>query len=119
MPGSSNTHRHGQAGEQLDPHIERIGKVSITSYGFAWFGSRKKMRDLMSLRLKYFNILSGMVPAGALGVSLLLGSAAPCDAGKDPSNPLSSATRGVSERLAAIREAVSELGAPSTGSSEG
>jgi hypothetical protein len=77
------------------------------------------MRNLMSLRLKYLDILSGMVPAGALGVSLLLGSAAPCDASKDSSNPLPSATLGVSERLAAIREAVSELGVPTIGSSEG
>jgi len=67
----------------------------------------------MSLRSKYLGILSGMVPAGALGVLLLLSSAAPCDAGKHPSNSLPSATPGVSERLAAIRAAVSELGGPS------
>ena len=72
----------------------------------------------MSLRLRYLRILSGMVPAGALGVSLLLASAAPCDANNDPSNSLPSALRGVSERLAAIREAVSELGALTIGASE-
>ena len=51
----------------------------------------------MSLRSKYLGILSGMVPAGAVGVLLLLGSAAPCDAGEHPSNALPSATPGVSE----------------------
>jgi len=48
----------------------------------------------MSLRSKYLGILSDMVPAGALGVLLLLSSAAPCDAGKHPSNSLPSATPG-------------------------
>ncbi len=72
----------------------------------------------MSLRSKYLRILSDMVPAGALGVLLLLSSAAPCDAGKHPSNSLPSATPGVSERLAAIREAVSELAGTSIKSGE-
>ena len=40
----------------------------------------------MSLRLKYLDILSGLVPAGALGVSLLLGSVAPCGASEHPMN---------------------------------
>ena len=31
----------------------------------------------MSLRQKYVKILSGMLPAGAVGMSLLLGSTAP------------------------------------------
>ncbi len=48
----------------------------------------------MSLRSKYLGILSDMVPAGALGVLLLLGSAVPCDAGEHPSNSLPSATPG-------------------------
>jgi hypothetical protein len=76
------------------------------------------VRDLMSLRSKYLGILSDMVPAGALGVFLLLGAAAPCDAGEHPSNSLPSATPGVSERLAAIRAAVSELAGPSIKSNE-
>jgi hypothetical protein len=50
-----------------------------------------------------------------LGVSLLLSSAAPYDASKDPSNSLPLATRGVSERLDAPREAVSELDPPTIG----
>jgi hypothetical protein len=66
----------------------------------------------MSLRLKYLDILSGMVPAGALGVSLLFSSAAPCHANEHPADAVRAATHGVSERLAAIREAVSELGTP-------
>jgi hypothetical protein len=73
----------------------------------------------MSLRLKYLDILSGIVPAGALGVSLLLGSTTPCSAGEHPINSLPAATQGVSQRLAAIREAVSELGAPTIRSGEG
>ena len=73
----------------------------------------------MSLRLKYLDILSGMIPAGALGLSLLLGSGAPCGANEHPMNSLPAATQGVSQRLAAIREAVSELGAPTMRSSEG
>src|SRR5947209_20343511 len=77
------------------------------------------MKDPMSLRLKYLDILSGLVPAGALGVSLLLGSAGPCGASEHPMNSLPAETQGVSERLAAIREAVSELGAPTMRSSEG
>ena len=63
----------------------------------------------MSLRLKSLDILSGLVPAGALGVSLLLGSAGPCGASEHPMNSLPAETPGVSERLAAIREAVSEV----------
>jgi len=76
------------------------------------------VRDLMSLRSKYLGILSDMVPAGALGVFLLLGAAAPCDAGEHPPNSLPSATPAVSERLAAIRAAVSELAWPSIKSNE-
>jgi hypothetical protein len=73
----------------------------------------------MSLRLKYLDILSGLGPAGALGVSLLLGSAAPCGANDHPLNSLPAATQGVSKRLAAIREAVSELGSLTIRSGEG
>jgi hypothetical protein len=64
----------------------------------------------MSLRQKYLNILSGIVPAGAVGVSLLLGSSAPAVASPDPSGaqPQAAAPR-VSERLAAIRDAVSTV----------
>jgi hypothetical protein len=72
----------------------------------------KKCEEVVSLRLKYLDILRGMVPAGAVGVSLLLGAAAPSDAGEHRPDPLPRATERVSERLAAIREAVSELDSP-------
>ena len=68
---------------------------------------------LMLLRQKYLKILSAMLPAGAVGVSLMLG-AAPAAADRSPSSVQSQAagrTR-VSERLAAIRDAVSDVAAP-------
>lgn len=67
----------------------------------------------MLLRQKYLKILSGMVPAGAVGMSLVLGAAAPAAADQDPSvqSPASGQT-GVSERLAAIRDAVSDVANP-------
>ena len=113
----------GERPSALTTHIEGIGKVSITSFGLVWLPSRfldreTRVRVLMSLRSKYLGILSGMVPAGAVGVLLLLGSAAPCDAGEHPSNSWPWATPGVSERLAAIRAAVSELAGPSIKSGE-
>lgn len=63
----------------------------------------------MSLRRKYLKILSEIMPAGALGVSLLLGSTAPGDASQHPapSPPSASDAATVSARLAAIRDAVS------------
>ena len=65
----------------------------------------------MSLRQKYRRVLSQMMPAGAVGVSLLLGAAAPGDAAQHPADSrLSAAVRSpVAERLAAIRQAVSEI----------
>jgi outer membrane murein-binding lipoprotein Lpp len=69
---------------------------------------------LMSLRQKYVNILSGIVPAGAVGVSLLLGSAEPSVANEHPTaaQPLALDRDRVAERLAAIREAVSAMTVP-------
>ena len=65
----------------------------------------------MSLRQKYRRILSGIVPAGAVGISFLLGTAAPSAAADHPAGlqPSAAGRAGVSERLAAIREAVSDL----------
>jgi hypothetical protein len=65
----------------------------------------------MSLRQKYVNILSGVLPAGALGVSLLLGATGPSAANTPPvrAQPLASDQDRVSERLAAVREAVSAV----------
>jgi rSAM-associated Gly-rich repeat protein len=65
----------------------------------------------MSLRQKYLRILAGIVPIGAAGVSLLLGSAAPVAADQGPAaaqaRPADAAP--VSERLAAIRDVVSDV----------
>ncbi len=65
----------------------------------------------MSLRQKYHRILSGIVPAGAAGVSLLLGTVAPSTAADHPAGlqPSAAGRARVSERLTAIREAVSEV----------
>jgi len=68
----------------------------------------------MSLRERYLKILSGIVPAGAVGVSLLLGSTVPSAANEHPlgSQPSAAEGAGVSERLAAIREAFSAVAGP-------
>lgn len=64
----------------------------------------------MSLRQKYQAILSRLAPAGALGLSLALG-AAPASASEQPTGtePALTGKEGVSERLAAIRDAVSAI----------
>ena len=68
----------------------------------------------MSLRHRYLQILAGIVPIGVVGVSLLLGSTAPAAASQDPpqAQPLAAREGRVSERLAAIREAVSDVVEP-------
>jgi hypothetical protein len=67
---------------------------------------------LMSLHEKYFRVLSGLAPAGAVGVSLLLASATPSEADY---HPLAVQSPGaVPDRLAAIREAVSAVVASDT-----
>ena len=65
----------------------------------------------MSLRQKYLRALLQIMPAGAVGVSLLLGAAAPGDAVQHPADSLLSAAdrSTVAERLAAIRQAVSDV----------
>lgn len=65
----------------------------------------------MSLRQKYLKIFSEIVPAGAAGISLLLGASAPGDANQHPagSQPATADLASVSERLAAIRDAVSDM----------
>jgi hypothetical protein len=74
----------------------------------------------MTLRRKYAEILSGIVPAGAVGLSLLLGSAATGSAREHPagSQPPTSGSAGVSERLAAIREAVSDIAGSDSGAAK-
>jgi|SRR5271163_3651473 len=66
----------------------------------------------MSLRQKYVKVLTGILPAGAVGMSLLLGSTAPTPANAHLTTAQPSASDGdaVAERLAAIREAVSVVG---------
>jgi hypothetical protein len=65
----------------------------------------------MSLRQKYLKILLGIAPAGAAGVSMLLGSAAPVVAKQEPAGirPQAGREARVSERLAAIRDAASAV----------
>jgi hypothetical protein len=65
----------------------------------------------MSAREKYLRILSTVLPAGALGASLLLAAATTAGAKPAASNtPAGIAGDGrIAERLAAIRDAVSEV----------
>jgi hypothetical protein len=65
----------------------------------------------MSLRQGYVTILSRILPAGAVGVSVLLGATALGTASEHPASAQPSAAdkQRVSERLAAIREAVSAM----------
>ncbi|HYZ40574.1 MAG TPA: hypothetical protein VE687_08110 [Stellaceae bacterium] len=63
----------------------------------------------MLLRQKYLNILSEIVPAGLVGVSMLLGSLTPSAANEHPASVQPRAFNAVAERLAAIRGAVSAL----------
>jgi hypothetical protein len=62
----------------------------------------------MSVQARYLKILSEIIPAGAVSASLLLGSATPSEASLTDARPSASATLQVSERLGAIREAVSD-----------
>ncbi|HYU12514.1 MAG TPA: GrrA/OscA1 family cyclophane-containing rSAM-modified RiPP [Stellaceae bacterium] len=72
----------------------------------------------MSLPQKYLKLVSELVTqgaiGGAIGVALLLGSAASSAASQDPvgQQPTRAQDERVSERLAAIREAVSAVSGP-------
>jgi len=70
----------------------------------------------LSLRLKYQTVLAQLVPAGAVGVSLALGAATPAAASAPATGAQPSAVEKekVSERLAAVRDAVSALGETTT-----
>lgn len=75
----------------------------------------------MSLRQRYLKVLSQIMPAGAVGVSLLLSSAALGDTARH-SAALQSKTADpatVAERLAAIRQAVSDVAADAVNSRPG
>jgi hypothetical protein len=67
--------------------------------------------EALSLRRKYQAILTQLAPVGAFGVSLALGAAAPAAASEPPTDAQPSMTEKltISERLAAIRDAVSAL----------
>ncbi len=62
----------------------------------------------MSSRQKYLTVLSRLAPAGAVGISLALGAATPAAASMQPDSATSGGGR-VAERLAAVRDAVSEV----------
>jgi hypothetical protein len=70
------------------------------------------MEEPLSPRQKYLGILKNLAPAGAVGVSLMLGAAAPAAASTQPADaqPSSLENQNVSERLAAVRAAVSAVG---------
>ena len=74
------------------------------------------MEEVLSLRQKYREIVSKLMTPGAIGMAVLLGSAAPVAANPDPAIQPQSPAQGerVSDRLAAIRAAVSEVGGVQT-----
>jgi hypothetical protein len=65
----------------------------------------------LSLRQRYLALLTHLAPAGVVGVSALLGAAAPGAASEPPpgAQPMVTEKEAVSERLAAVREAVSAI----------
>ena len=67
----------------------------------------------MSLRQKYLKVVSELAASGAIGAALVLGAAPPAAADQGPSarQPAGAQSERVSERLAAIREAVSAVAA--------
>ena len=69
----------------------------------------------MSVQARYLKVLSKIIPAGAVSASLLLGSATPSEASLTDAQPSASTTLRVSERLGAIREAVSDIAPSITG----
>jgi len=69
----------------------------------------------VSLQKKYAKILTRILPAGAFGASLLLGSTVPTAANEHPTTslqPFASGADAVAQRLAAIRDAVSAVADP-------
>ncbi len=69
----------------------------------------------MPLWLNYLKKLAAVLPAGTVGASVLLGSALPGDAAAQPSATPSVSDVGVSERLAAIRQAAVVVVEPENG----
>jgi rSAM-associated Gly-rich repeat protein len=70
----------------------------------------------LSLPQKYLRVVSELATRGAIGVALLLGATASGEASRDPAGqqPTRSQDERVSERLAAIREAVSAVAGSET-----
>jgi rSAM-associated Gly-rich repeat protein len=68
------------------------------------------MEGLLSARQRYRTILSALLPAGALGMTILLGSPAAQAAREMAADPQASLAppASVSQRLGAIRDAVSD-----------
>ena len=65
---------------------------------------------MLSLRQKYLGALARLLPAGLLGASLTLGASVPGTARENPiENQPGAAAASVSDRLSAIREAVSGI----------
>lgn len=75
----------------------------------------------MSLRERYLKLLSEIMPAGAVGITLLLGSAVAAQAARHPAElqPSASGAATVAERLAAIRRAVSDVARPAAQQRDG
>jgi hypothetical protein len=76
--------------------------------------------ETLSLRQKYQTVLTQLAPAGAVGVSLALGAAAPAAASEPPlgAQPAATEKATVSERLAAVRDAVSAVDQTKTDSAK-
>ena len=64
----------------------------------------------MLLRQEYGKLLSRLFPAGAVGISMLLGASAPAEANVAPAAQSEAAS--IAERLEAIRGAVTDLAGP-------
>jgi hypothetical protein len=69
------------------------------------------MEGPLSLPERYLKIVSQLAASGAFGAALLLGAAPPANAAHEPADrqPAAAQEGRVSERLAAIREAVSAV----------
>lgn len=74
------------------------------------------MEEPLSLRQNYLKTLTYLVPAGALGISVALGAATPAAASQEPTGaqPSAAEKEKISERLAAIRDAVSTVAGTET-----
>jgi hypothetical protein len=74
--------------------------------------------EVLSLRQKYQTILAQLAPAGAIGISLALGAAAPAAASTPSAQTPTAATAGISDRLAAVRAAVAAIDGKSADTGE-